>query len=67
MEKIKKRRYDLVGSEIYREKSDCSTWKIVEYNENSGCYGAIQLDDEGNITDQIGFFTPFDLIDDYVR
>ena len=25
------------------------------------------LDDEGNVTDEIGFFTPSDLIDDYVR
>ena len=67
MEKIKKRRYDLVGSEIYREKSDCSTWKLVEFNDCSGCYEGVKLDDEGNATDEIGFFTPFDLIDDYVR
>jgi hypothetical protein len=66
MKKITKKRYDLVDATIYREKSDCSYWKIVEFNDCSGCYTGIQLDDEGNTTDQTGFFTPHDLINDYI-
>ena len=66
MRKITKREYNLVGKIVYREKSDCSTWKLVGFNDCSGCYEAVKLDDEGNDTDEIGFFTPFDLIDDYV-
>lgn len=66
LEKIKERRYDLTGKTIYREKSDCSYWKIIEWNDKSMCYGAIKLDDELNLTQQGGLFTPSDLIGDYI-
>lgn len=68
MRQILKREYNLpTGSIIYREKSDCSYWKIVEYNDNSGCYGAFKLDENGNHAGERGFFTPQDLIGDYVE
>ena len=65
MEKITRRRYALIGKTIYR-KSDCSYWKIIEWSDNSSWYRAIKLNDELELTSQSGFFTPNDLIGDYV-
>ena len=66
MEKITKRRFDLVGKTIYRERSDCSYWKLVQWNENSSCYGAVKLNDELKATSQSGFLTPSDMVGDYM-
>lgn len=67
MRKIHTTTISLVGRKVYRERSDCSTWKIVQYNEAGNYYGAIKYDDEGHITNTIGFFTPHDLVGDYVE
>ena len=60
MVKIKKRRFDLIGKVIYREKSDCSYWYIAGYNSAQGVYEAV------NVYDEHDTFTPSDFIGDYI-
>lgn len=67
MEKITKRRFDLVGKTIYREKSDCSYWELTDWRDIQSCYDAVKLDSEtGERTTETAMLTPNDLIGDYV-
>lgn len=67
MEKIVKMSYDeLVGKIVYRERSDCSYWKLDRFSEAQKAYIALKLDDEGYITDEETFLTPSDLVGDFV-
>lgn len=55
------------GTIIYREKSDCSYWKIIKTAEENGNYKCAKCDDETlEELEEVTTLTPSDIIGDYI-